>query len=179
MPCSRERGLVIHFRACTRDCPVGLDAVVYCDCFERDRLKARPMPAWKVQVNEQGQRVTGASALPEQLAFDQWDMNACEHEGGILVHHYIGNVARVTALRQSLAEHGSYLPVIMSRVVNNATHAGDFLSLEQVERVALELDHLASLALDDPEKEGRLRHFESQMRDLATAALKLKKPIVF
>ncbi len=33
--------------------------------------------------------------LDQDLAFDQWNITACEHEDGVLMHHYLGNIAHV------------------------------------------------------------------------------------
>lgn len=59
-PVMRVRDPVIHFSTTTRDEPTGLDASVYRDCFERGVLQASPNPAWKVRVDDRGQRETRA-----------------------------------------------------------------------------------------------------------------------
>jgi hypothetical protein len=79
---------------------MGLDAVVYCDCFERGRLREPPPPGCNLSVSDDGSLLCGSEDLEVQLAFDQWQLErACEHELGVLLHHYIGNIALVAALR--------------------------------------------------------------------------------
>jgi hypothetical protein len=90
---------------------MGLDGTVYCDCFERGRLRSPPQPQWNVYVDQStarsnvyfdqsGSRTVG---LDEDLAFNQWNITACEHEDGVLLHHYLGNIARVGLLREELS----------------------------------------------------------------------------
>jgi hypothetical protein len=62
---------------------MGLDAVVYCDCLERGRLRTASRPEWGVHVDEEGGRSPASQDLDEQIAFDTWNhRDACEHEDG-------------------------------------------------------------------------------------------------
>src|SRR5437763_826217 len=62
---------------------MGLDASVYCDCFERGRLRTQPRPEWGVHLDEDGGRAPATQDLEEQMAFDSWHLpETCEHEGG-------------------------------------------------------------------------------------------------
>src|ERR1700685_3015921 len=96
---------------------MGLDATVYCDCVERNRLRSKPLPDWKVYVEECGARSSKTGRIEEDLAFDQWNFSACEHESGILLHHRIGNIATVALLRCTLSEHSELFAFTLSQVV--------------------------------------------------------------
>src|SRR5436309_381829 len=79
---------------------MGLDAAVYCDCFERGRLQSPPPPGCTLAVAPDGSLLCGSDDLDVQLAFDRWRQSeACEHEDGYLVSHWIGNIALVASLR--------------------------------------------------------------------------------
>ena len=84
---------------------MGLDAAVYCDCFERGRLQSPPPPGCTLAVAPDGSLLCGSDDLDVQLAFDRWRQSeACEHEDGYLVSHWIGNIALVASLGTSAAD---------------------------------------------------------------------------
>jgi hypothetical protein len=158
---------------------MGLDATVYCDCFERGRLRTQPRPEWKVYVDRDGTRASAAEPLTLQMAFDSWSMDACEHEDGVLLHHYLGNSAMIGFLGETLDPHAKRLPIVTSKVIYSGSHCGDFLTPAQVEQLALELEPLRRIYAPNPELEPRLRHFEQQLHELVDCALRVRKPIAF
>ena len=159
---------------------MGLDAVVYCDCFERGRLRTPPRPEWGVHVDADGGRSPTTQDLDEQIAFDVWDSrDACEHEGGFLLHHRLGNIALIGFFRQLLDGQVDRLPVIVTKIIHSGSHAGDSLSLEAVEQLEAELEALAQIHDNDRTNEQFLRHFEQQLRELIQCSRKVGKPIVF
>ena len=54
---------------------MGLDASVYCDCFEKGDLKKQPKLEWAVIVDEYGARSVGATGLQIDtlIEFDAWN----------------------------------------------------------------------------------------------------------
>ena len=64
-------------------------------------------------------------------------------------------------------------------MVYDGTHSGDFLTLQDVEDVAAELDAVHAVYCLDPVDEQLLRNFEAQMIDLIRASRSVRKPIVF
>lgn len=159
---------------------MGLDAVVYCDCFELGRLKESPPPGCRLAVARDGSLLCGSDDLQVQLAFDEWHFDrACEHENGILVHHYIGNIALVAALRAALAEMPEEFPLILSQVLYSGTHCGDFIAAHDVPDVQAEVEVLAEVHSKNPDIEEALRDFHSQMAELTECAVRVGKPIAF
>lgn len=55
---------------------MGLDATVYCDCFEKGRLRTAPMAEWHVYIDDYGGRSARTGALEKDLLFDQWNITA-------------------------------------------------------------------------------------------------------
>ena len=131
---------------------MSLDAKVYCDSLERGRLRTPPLPQWNLYVDEYGGRSRSSltGVLDDDLAFDRWNVTACEHEDGVLVHHYLGNIARVGLVREALSGHAESFPIILGKIVYDGIHASDFLSVEQVERGALRTDWMLSLPCRAP-----------------------------
>ena len=74
---------------------MGLDATVYCNCYEMGWVTQFPQPD-SIYIDESGE-VFMKWNLPgaDFHAFDQWREHACEHERGQLVSRRIGNIARV------------------------------------------------------------------------------------
>jgi hypothetical protein len=80
---------------------MGLDAGVYCDCFERGRLRSPPPPGCTLSVDDRGLLLCGSDDLGTQIAFDRWQLDqACEHENGLLVQHRIGNIALADSVEE-------------------------------------------------------------------------------
>jgi hypothetical protein len=159
---------------------MGLDAVVYCDCFEKGRLKEPPPSGCRLEIDRDGSMLCGSDALDVQMAFDQWRLHrACNHDDGVLVHHRIGNVALVAALRAELERFPGQFPLILSKVVYNGTHCGDFIADQDVQRLRSEVEALADVRYNNPDMEELIREFKSQMSDLVESALRIGKPISF
>jgi len=81
---------------------MGLDATVYCNCFETGTLKELP-PCPAVFVSDDGSLDCRSEDLNTLKAFDQWLWHrACNHQGGTFLHHRIGNIGQVGLLRGEL-----------------------------------------------------------------------------
>lgn len=158
---------------------MGLDATVYCDCFERGTLREPPAPGWEVHVDASGARSARASALDALLAFDQWDLRACVHERGRVTSHFLGNSATIDFLRQTLLRSGLHVPVLLGQVVRNGTHCGDQVAVRDLEALAIEVAAIGRLHLSPAAEDAILRRFVEAMSDLVATALSVRKPIAF
>jgi hypothetical protein len=159
---------------------MGLDAVVYCDCFERGRLREPPPPGCNLSVSTNGSLLCGSEDLEVQLAFDQWQLGrACEHELGVLLHHRIGNIALVAVLRTELGQQADRFTLLLTKVLHNGTHCGDFLTVEEVKGLPPEVGLLPEMPCNNPEIAGLLREFAAHMAELVKCALEVGKPIAF
>jgi hypothetical protein len=104
----------------------------------------------------------------------------CEHGPlGQLVSHHLGNLALIGFLRELFEETPEQFPILLTKVVYDGTHCGDHLDLEAIERLAIEMASVSNLHCAEPQSEGPLREFETQMSDLTRAARTARKPIVF
>ena len=138
-----------------------------------------PQPDWNVHVSDEGARAPRTGSLEKDIAFDQWDFDACEHESGILLHHRIGNMAGVVFLREILSPYSNTLSITFSKILYSGIHAGDFIAADQVALLEPELKGLSDLHSDDAEAEAWVRDFERKLRELVDTALKVGKPISF
>ena len=159
---------------------MALDAHVCCDCFERGRLRSAPPLGCRLSVSDDGSLLCGNHDLGVQISFDHWQRSeACEHEDGYMVAHRIGNIALVASLRAELQRWPDRFPMILSRVIYDGVHSGDFIPAADVSQLIPVVNALASVHCPDPDMEQFMRGFEAQMRELVAAALRVSKPIVF
>ncbi len=159
---------------------MGLDAVVYCNCYETGRHKTPPPPGIDIEVSPDGSINCAHETVDSAIALDAWThTQACDHEDCTFLHYFIGNIALVAFLRETLQQKAEHFPTILTKVIYNGIHAGDYLTLEQVEAVRQELKHLPSVKCDNGEDQQYLDAFRDQMTELVNCALQLRKPIAF
>ena len=158
---------------------MGLDATVYCNCFETGRLK-EPPPCPSVSIASDGSLECGSEDLNTVLAFDQWLLHrACAHPNGVLLHHCIGNLAQVGFLRNELEKNGGMFSVLLAKVLYGGAHSGDYLSLDDVRAARTELERLDNFVCSSEEHQADVEAFRRQMFELTDVALRVAKPISF
>jgi hypothetical protein len=166
---------------------MGLDASVYCDCIEKGLAKTpHPFPE-RLFIGADGiPDMTDTEPLEEWLLHDEWvNHHACEHEGCVLLGHWIGNIAIVGFLRSIMAKlfaaPEEECPVIRNKVIYSGTHCGDSIPVELLlplkeEVSAIQTRDFSVLTSQEIEY---VSHFLMQMNELIEAALRVNKPIVF
>ena len=142
-------------------------------------LRTPPAEGWRVYVDDRGQRCLTTDNPEEDVAFNRWDREACEHEDGTLLHYWLGNIAGIGVIRAELSARPEAFPTLLSKVVYSGIHAGDYMTIPQIVELAGELQVLTHLHSRDLITEEWLRDFERKMSDLVRTALKVGKPIVF
>ncbi len=98
---------------------------------------------------------------------------------GELVSHRLGNVARIGLIRSLLAESAQDFRLLLTKVVYDGTHAGDWLAVSDVEQLGTEIHRLSTFHAPDEAGEAIVRQFERQMAELVAAATRTQKPIAF
>ena len=160
---------------------MGLDACVYCDCYEKGLMRTAPPQPELVYVDENGQvslkwEIPGA----DQHAFYSWLEEACDHGPlGEIVSHRLGNISGIGFLRHLLSQTEKCFPVLLAKVIYSGAHAGGALSLDEAASLRPELDRLREVRCQDAGDERFVRRFERQMSELVEVSLKIGKPIVF
>ena len=157
---------------------MGLDATVYCNCFEIGKLKEVP-PCRSVFVADDGSLDCRCKDLNEILAFDRWRLGACDHPNGVLLHHRIGNLVQVGLLRSELSRESTTFPVLLTKVLYSGMHSGDYLLLKDLTDGAFELERLDRLVCATPANQECVDFFRKQMGELVESALSVGKPIAF
>jgi len=144
---------------------MGLDAYVYCDCHEKGRMPRPPYERWETFIEPDGSRQirTAGDAAEEDAAWS-WNVRACGHEFGILLQERIGNISAVGLLRKALSGDPDRFPIILSKIIQNGSHSGDHIPVDQLPALAAEVESLASFHSVVPLNEELIRHFEVQLR---------------
>lgn len=159
---------------------MGLDATVYCDCFEQGRLLEPPPAGCHLSVSADGTVNCGSDELEVQLAFDQWMLfRACKHENGKLLHHWLGNIALIAVLRQELSCRPESYPLLLGRVLYSGTHAGDYIDVADLEALEKEVALLSRHICQDASHAPYVDDIWKKMKELVECALQVRKPISF
>ena len=157
---------------------MGVHASVYCNCYETGRLRIQPPRPDLIYVEDNG--CLSTRGLEDFKRFYAWlEGQPCDHEMGVAVFHPIGNIARVSFLREQLQKERDSFPLILSKVLYDGTHGGDFIPVEVVEDMRTEIAKLHHVHLVDPVEEGMFRLFEDQITELVRCSLEMRKPISF
>ena len=186
---------------------MGLDASVFCDCVEKGRLRVpHPRPDL-LYIDEDGRpAIPNGIPLEDAMKHDQWCWSdaACEHPNLRLVHHRLGYIGLIAFVRGSISRAVTNpsveLPVLWNQVIYSGTHGGDFLGLDDVKRLQVELTQIRQIDFSGvrlwkrssfgpfwPDREVKisrdelelLRYFFTQLEDLVRASLEIQKPIAF
>jgi hypothetical protein len=161
---------------------MGLDAFVYCDCYEKSRLREPPPGGIPLRVYPDGSwsRVQDDGTLASDLAWDDWLLQrACEHRGGMLLHHRLGNISLIGLLRSQLQCESERFRILVTKVLYSGSHSGDFLRIDEIPALQMELEHLREFRCSSCEADRFMSVFRERMSELATTALSVGKPIAF
>lgn len=161
---------------------MGLDATVFCDCYEKGKLRTQPPPGVALQVEADGSLGTRGEheSLEAALAFDQWQASfACEHSNGVLLHHRLGNIALVGLLRSELRREPLRFPILLGKIVYSGTHGGDYIPVELVPELQKEIEALVDFKCSTKEADDFMSQFRTEMLDLVAASRSVNKPIAF
>ena len=153
---------------------MGLDAFVFCDCYEKGRLRESPPAGVTLCVQPDGSlgREQDGGTLESDLAWDEWrEQRACEHGGGILLRHRLGNISLVGLLRAELQREAERFSILVTKVVYSGSHAGDHLPVEQIPALQRELELLREFRCTSRKSDGFMTEFREQMSELAATAL--------
>jgi hypothetical protein len=161
---------------------MGLDAFIFCDCYEKGRLREPPPTGVSLLVGPDGslEREQDDGTLESDIAWDTWrHQRACEHERGILLRHRLGNIALIGLLRSELQREAERFPIIVTQVIYGGSHAGDDLPIETIPALQQELELLHEFRCSTNEAASFMFEFRAKMLELVTTALSIGKPIAF
>jgi hypothetical protein len=158
--------------------PMELCAFVFCDCYEKGRLK-RPPPSPDIVTVLPNGDLGYRDATPDQhAAFVAWRTHACRHPEGRVTGGKLGHALPIEKVRDSLLPHGRAFPVFVGKVLNCQPHTrSSHLTLKQVHKLKAELDRLKTFQCNDRKIARELPYLRGQLKQLVKAALKFLKPI--
>lgn len=165
---------------------MGLDAFVYCDCVEKNRLRI-PHPFPKLLfIDVNGCPEVRTKDARKVALHDKWmEIPPCPHEQMFLQGCYLGNIALVDlvcdALRQTTKNPANKYPVLWSKVVFLGDHTGDFLNIRDVSKLKIEVEETQSISFRNQglDESKAIVGFFRALQKLIKASLKVRKPIAF
>jgi len=158
---------------------MGLDAFVFCDCYEQGRLRRKPPDPELVYVLPNGDLHCRSEDSKVLRRFDRWRENACGHEAGIVAGDALGNAWLISSIRDELSRRPREFPTLLKRVIYSGTHCGDHLTLKMVSKLQVELDQLKAHRSGNKEMDLVIQKLGRQLQKLVRASLKFSKPIAF
>src|SRR5689334_19584624 len=145
---------------------MGLDACVYCNCYEKGVMRTPPPNGVRLCVEPNGALECESEKMSFDAvrAFDQWQaFSACQHKRGVLLHHRLGNISLIGSLRSELQAESSRFPVLLTKVIYSGSHAGDFLALDAISVLQQELEALGHFQCSTAESAEFMTRFGAQM----------------
>jgi hypothetical protein len=158
---------------------MALDGYVRCRCIQDGNAKPHPFPA-RLALDETAEPVLDCDpSMEEWEAHDQWFAESCVH-AGYLASERLGNISRIAHVRDFLrclqGKPGPRFPILLTKVVYDGTHSGDWLPSGQAPKLLKEVQTVlhSSDILADSEKE-----FFTSMKRLGEASIATGNPIMF
>jgi hypothetical protein len=158
---------------------MGLDASVFCNCYEKNRVKCPPPHPELVYLYRDGALDCRSDDPKVVEAFDRWRKKACRHEEGYAAGEYLGNMWYIPWVREGLSRNFKRFPVLVYKVLYSGTHCGDWLTIRDVRKLEKELERLEAFHCGKEELDHGLQRLRRQLQKLVRVALKLGKPIAF
>jgi hypothetical protein len=156
-----------------------LDARVRCTCLRDGRAKPHPFPE-RLAVDESCEPILKGNPSDHDCEIhDRWFAESCEH-GGYIRAEFLGNTTRIAHLRDFLrglqGNPGPRFPILLTKVIYNGTHTGDWISSKQAAELLKEVDTVlhSQEILADSEKD-----FFFAMKRLCEASVETGNPIAF
>jgi hypothetical protein len=155
-----------------------LCAFVFCDCYEKGRLKRPPPNPEIVAVLPNGDLGYRSATPAQHEAFVAWRAHACRHPEGRVTGGKLGHALPIDVVRDAFSPHRRAFPMFVGKVLNCQPHTrNSHLTLNQVHKLKAELDRLKTFQCGDPKIARELPYLRGQMKQLVRAALKFHKPI--
>jgi hypothetical protein len=155
-----------------------LCAFVFCDCYEKGRLRRPPPNPEIVTVLPNGDLGYRSATPAQHEAFVAWRAHACRHPEGRVTGGKLGHALPIDIVRDAFSPHRRAFPIFVGKVLNCRPHTrSSHLTLKQVHKLKAELDRLKTFQCGDRKIAQELPYLRGQMKQLVRAALKFHKPI--
>ena len=158
---------------------MSLEAWVFCDCFEKHRLREPPPAGCRLAVTPDGSLNCGSGDLFVQTAFSKWlHDRACDHKDGCLTHCSIGNDNEIRALYELLGQFRGRYSILRSQVLIGADRVESIVAPDQLSALRAEIFALADTSFRvETDMVELIQRFGLQMTELVECAIFAGKPI--
>lgn len=157
-----------------------LQAVVFCNCFEKGRLRAPPPVGCRLWVAGDGALQCDSGDFYLQTSFACWlHDQACDHPDGILLRRELGGPTEIRLLRSALSQVPNRYPVFQSCLLVTGDPSNESFISADFGALRAEIMALADVRNDDPETMPLLRWLQANLTELLECAIFANKPIAF
>lgn len=167
---------------------MGLDAIVFCNCVERKRLKVpHPYPRL-LYVSSNGAPDIRSKDPAKIDKHDEWmELPPCEHQSMMVDGCYLGNIGFIDRVRNALATvlrpPLPRCPILLGKVLYAGGHTGDHLTMSEVRRLDAELQTIRRLPLRRHGMSSTdfrsLTFVIAKLEKLIRTSRRIRKPIAF
>lgn len=115
-----------------------IQGFVYCDCFEKEKIAMDPEFSQLIQLDYDGSLVMLTENEQQELLFEAWRKDACEHTNGVLVtYELITDYEELINLQELFSliteEEDFDCPIIyQSLLYNESIDSEDFIAVEDL-----------------------------------------------
>lgn len=157
---------------------VKLQAYVFCDCYQRSRLKHPPPNPEIIAVLPNGDLGYSRATRKQHTDFVAWRSHACRHPEGVVTGGELGHKLSRKVLHRAMSPHKRAFPLFVQKILGCKPHTRDsHLTTKQVGKLQSELVRLKDFSLPEPKLDLELRWYYGQVKQLVRAAMKFRKPI--
>lgn len=162
---------------------MSLNAVVYCDCVEKGRLRTpHPRPEL-LFIDERGAPDISSNDPRDIEAHDRWEsLGPCQHRQFWLIERWLGDISLIGSIRDLISHLSSdpaqEYPVLWSKVIYDGSHSGDFVPSNAVPQLSDEVDRLKRIEKHQVDKTALLELLR-KLEELVQASGSVHKPISF
>ena len=167
---------------------MGLDAVVFCDCVEKGRLRIpHPWPHLLYIFKNGRPEIRSQNEDKIDLHDDWMEGDPCKHSELMVAGCYLGNIAFIDFIREAVCRVAKVpardFPVVWNKVIYNGCHTCDYLKLPQVRKLKEEVRRLRAIDFAEAGLKARdvkdVKDFLANLAKLVKASLRIQKPIAF
>lgn len=158
-----------------------IQGVVYCDCYEKEKIVIDSQFNQLIQLDYDGSLVMLTENEDQELLFDEWRKDACEHTNGILIsHQLISSEDELISLQEVFSliteEEDFDCPVIYeSLLYNESNDDNDFITVENLLPLINEMKNIQPFL--ESLNNITLTIFFKKLGELLINAAKIQKPI--
>ncbi len=154
--------------------------IVFCDCFEKNKLALSEEIAQLIQVDYDGSLVMLTENEEQECLFEEWKVDACSHKNGILLEAELitsENLENLQDFFSEITEEENFdCPTIYNHLLYNDSNEEDnFIPIKELITLIDEMKNIQPFV--KMKKDEQVSNFYQQLAQLIMKAGELQKPL--